>query len=196
MSRLTNDARVVLEPLLFGDKSEIFPDEQDLIAQWAIMTAMTIDTRQGTAAVTDEERHLFRGNPDDRRRPVDPDWRVFIGRHTGDDWNAKYQCMNLNLSNQGTHVSSVSNTLFALGRAVFLVMSFYDPPPDLNGVFEFMGLVQIFPSHGEDVIFCDLQVQDGVAMHVIKDFLASLIASYRSNAQIWAVENLLLPMAE
>ena len=87
MSRLQEQAKLVLVPLILGGGSVLSFDEQNLLATWITMTAMVAEyTDVDHIGISAAQRRDFYRDPS-----YQPDWTIWIGRYAGDQWNYRYR---------------------------------------------------------------------------------------------------------
>ena len=82
MSDLQDLAKPIITPLILGERTTLEPQQVEILATWATMTAMVWEFSQPKligAAVPQEERTRFKAQP----APL-PNWKFWIGRYFTD----------------------------------------------------------------------------------------------------------------
>jgi hypothetical protein len=144
MSRLTETAKPSLERVLFGSPETIDIADQELIARWVAMTIMTVEIGQRYPGVETGERHRFKN---DQRVP--DDWRIWIGRYSGDRWTAAYHRHGAVIEYpDGSKRASLAGFATAIGNACFFAMAGAEPTEELEAALEHDGFRSIHPAGG------------------------------------------------
>jgi hypothetical protein len=119
MSGIQDRAMPALRPLLIGERLAIPSEEHGLLASWAVMTAMVIDSLYDESGVSSGEREDFKAN-----KATPEDWSVWVGRYEGFQWNAMTVRRAIALGNDAGDRKPMGQTnVFAIGQAAFLVAS-------------------------------------------------------------------------
>jgi hypothetical protein len=131
MSGLENEAKRVLEPLIFGRRTELRTRDQRLIAFWTAKTMMVAEyTDPRTQATTTEQRHFLYDHREDLQLP--PVVRVWMGYRTLREplrfgYAHRGLRVDLKLGKQALDARlgdpNVQQTTFRIGRLVLVIVS-------------------------------------------------------------------------
>jgi len=118
MARLESEAKRVLGPMILGRAALLEPAHQEILARWAVKTALVFQSRSpDSAAVGDDERHEFSRPP--HIVPRGTTVRIAALEITGN----VVRCAHWYVagSSQGQDVPDTFSSLFILGHCLLLV---------------------------------------------------------------------------
>jgi hypothetical protein len=124
MSRLQEEAKPVLLPLLTDRWKPISPKSQDIIARWAMMFTMVNEFRDvRTVAIRAEDRQKFM----EKGRPLDQ-WAIFVGHYLrgikhGACWHRSLGIQLAPKSGPVDETYTGQSTVLAFGSLLILAMS-------------------------------------------------------------------------
>jgi hypothetical protein len=120
LSVLENDVSTILGPMIRGDDRQLEPNEQKLLATWALKTAIMLDLTSGNPTVPTGFFHLLR----QRREPFESAI-VDIGAYIDSSWAAWAQLRPLHIGIEATERPNGVVVTMLVGRVTFQVVAHF-----------------------------------------------------------------------
>ncbi len=159
MSRLQEEAKSSLTPLILGQTPIVSVKSQITIASWVAMTWMTsehLDQRGQATSQEDREWLMEKGEPPD-------DWLVWIGRYQGTRWPEQISSMSnfvgsaKELAAETRPLVNTQVTTFVVGH---LVGHTFSSPIVRHAEVSIDGLAPIWPAAPADLDWPGLPILD------------------------------------
>jgi hypothetical protein len=145
MSRLESDVRVALEPLLLGQSGGVSPQEQKLLAFWALKTVLafqSIEDPQTTYARPGDFAELF-----ERQAPLERS-QVWLGANDHGE-PAWYRAHGVYLDDARAGDWDGFGATLTVGHAVFYMLVGFDEPVAMRPRYEAAAAFkEIWPARG------------------------------------------------
>lgn len=156
MSALEEKVKSSLPALIVGNRANIVPSGQTLLAAWACKTAMVADHVDPNRSAIGQEERTWLMN----KLCPPANWYVWIGAYYGNEWH-NLSLLQTNVLVSHAPVSKPSDapyyakaTTFGVGHILFFVLSGTEPNMErsFKGV-EFDRLTQIWPTAARSLIW-------------------------------------------
>lgn len=127
MSAIQSASKPIISALLHNEDTIISSNQQQIIASWATMTAMTSEfSHEPTAAVPDFQRHQFMN----LKQPL-AGWYIWIGKYKGLQWDTRFYHVGAKTYNPiresaPPDANNTHSTLFVVGSFLLYVMGSTD----------------------------------------------------------------------
>jgi hypothetical protein len=162
MSRLEQEAKPILTPLLLGHTKALNRQHQDIMSAWISMTVMIMDLDDPSNECIPFDQRAY--TMENLEPP--PRWRIWIGNYCGETWNYRFVhsagciIIPVNLPYQNiTYKNNLQTTTLVAGNFLAHVRSTIVPQAKLDLSEQASnGLVEIWPNRKENLMWDDMPV--------------------------------------
>ena len=156
LSRLEEDVKPILIPLINGKRCGLPLDMQKTLATWAAKTAMTAEqARPRERGISQAERSWL------KEHLIPPSyWSVWLAGYDGESWcdlgmtQQRGRLQESPISSPKVESHYIHATTLGIGRVVFLVVgTMWKPAPEVFSRFDGKGLFRIWPSLPRSILW-------------------------------------------
>jgi len=174
LSGLEDRAKSALPPLIVGDRSNLPPAEQSVLATWAAKTAMVVEhSKPIDSGIPQEARSWLLAN----MTPPSEKWFVWIAAYGGKKWRD----LSIYQSRVGLSDAPVSRpsaaphyaqaTTFGVGHVLFCVVSSNSPAIEIFRGRETEGVLQVWPPQDRSILWPPRRVLNDDEANAVSNIL-------------------------